>query len=128
MLMTLSIFLAKVLGLYLVITCLAVLVNEKLLKKAIKAYAQDMPILFFHGIFALLLGLTLVVSHNIWTSDWRVIITIIGWLALLKGVLRLFVPGQAVKWGLKIYDKISPVVFIVFLVVGVYLAYVGFKA
>ena len=33
------------------------------------------------GMFALLAGLAIVNTHNLWVSDWRVIITILGWLA-----------------------------------------------
>jgi 1,4-dihydroxy-2-naphthoate octaprenyltransferase len=39
------------------------------------------------GMFALLAGLAIVNVHNLWVSDWRVIITILGWLAIVRGAL-----------------------------------------
>ena len=33
-------------------------------------------------------GLAIVLVHNVWTFDWRVIITILGWLAVLGGIFR----------------------------------------
>jgi hypothetical protein len=46
------------------------------------------------GILTLLAGLAIVNAHNLWVSDWRVIITILGWLAIIRGVLSLLFPGR----------------------------------
>ena len=45
----------------------------------------------FGGVMSLVLGLLVVLSHNIWTG-WEIIITIFGWLAIGKGVLYLLLP------------------------------------
>ena len=44
------------------------------------------------GLYALLSGLFIVSLHNVWTSDARVIVTLIGWVALAAGVLFLLIP------------------------------------
>lgn len=44
------------------------------------------------GLYALLSGLFIVSLRNIWTSDARVIVTLIGWIALAGGVLFLLIP------------------------------------
>src|SRR6476646_9005433 len=44
--------------------------------------------------FALLAGLAIVNTHNLWVSDWRVIITILGWLAIVRGALSLLFPNK----------------------------------
>lgn len=44
------------------------------------------------GLYALLSGLFIVSLHNVWTSDARVIVTLIGWVALAGGVLFLLIP------------------------------------
>jgi hypothetical protein len=46
------------------------------------------------GMFALLAGLAIVNTHNLWVSDWRVIITILGWLAIVRGALSLLFPNK----------------------------------
>jgi hypothetical protein len=38
------------------------------------------------------MGLFVVLSHNIWVSDLRIIVTLIGWIALGSGVVLLMVP------------------------------------
>ena len=126
--MEVSIFLAKVIGLYLIIACIAVLVNQKSLNKIFKELAKDVPGVFFSGLIALLLGLLVVVSHNIWVSDWRLAITIIGWLMIIKGVARMIMPDKVIGWGLKVYSVVAPIAFIICLVAGVYLTYIGFTA
>lgn len=126
MLMNSSLFLAKVLGPYLIIISVGGFINQKMLGKAVKMYAKEVPILFFSGAFALLAGLLLVISHNVWTRDWRVIITVLGWAALIKGVLRLLMPASVGKMLVKAYNALSPVAFILALVAGIYLAKVGF--
>ena len=88
--MELSIFLARVLGLYLVIVPLAVLVNRKHLPRLGEEFSTNLGLNILASVFALVLGLLLVVSHNVWSRDWRILITVLGWLTLAKGVVRLF--------------------------------------
>ena len=46
----------------------------------------------FSGLYALLMGLAVVVLHNLWVADARVIVTILGWVALVIGVVLLLAP------------------------------------
>lgn len=126
--MELSIFLAKVIGLYFLIACLAVLINHKPFNQLVNEYVKDRPILLFHSLVALLIGLILVVSHNVWVYGWPVVITAIGWLTLLKGIAHLLAPQKTIEWGLSIYKSLEPVLFVIGLVIGIYLTYVGFTA
>ena len=49
------------------------------------------------GIMSLSFGVAIVAGHNVWDSSWRVVITIIGYLALLKGVVILAWPNLIVE-------------------------------
>jgi hypothetical protein len=44
------------------------------------------------GLYALLVGLVIVVLHNLWVADLRVMVTILGWLAVASGVTMLLAP------------------------------------
>jgi hypothetical protein len=44
------------------------------------------------GLYATLVGLGVVLTHNIWVTDTRVVVTILGWVALTAGVLMMVVP------------------------------------
>ena len=43
--------------------------------------------------------LAIVLTHNLWTADWRVLITIFGWLNVVGGAIRLAEPPFLVKTG-----------------------------
>lgn len=42
-------------------------------------------------------GLIIILGHNIWVSDWPVLITIFGWLITVKCAFYLIVPQLAPK-------------------------------
>jgi hypothetical protein len=46
------------------------------------------------GYITFLLGLITVVLHNIWVLDWRVAITILGWITLFKGIEKIRFPER----------------------------------
>lgn len=122
-----SIFLAKVIGLVSVISTAAVLVRYKE-SLALEEEAVKSPgMIYFSGFAILILGVLLVVSHSVWTFDWRLVITIISWLVLFKGVGRIFFPNAVRRMIERKRDNrwflLGEV--IVFLV-GLYLLYYGF--
>ena len=53
-------------------------------------YAPDQPHRYYPMLLLMvLLGLTVVLVHNVWVWDWPVLITIFGWMVLIKAVLYL---------------------------------------
>ena len=90
--MEITFFLAQFLGWYLVIMGLIVLVRGRVFLEELLALIEDKGFLLFGGYLALFLGLTTVILHNVWVADWRVTITIFGWLSLVKGVLLIGFP------------------------------------
>lgn len=91
--MNISRFLSKVMGVYFVIVSLALLLNMRVFAGYVGDLINDAPLMFVTGFFTLIIGIMLVVSHNIWKWDWRVIITIISWIILIKGASILFCPN-----------------------------------
>ena len=89
--MTLSFFLAKVFGIYLIVTGVVALLRGKELKPAIDALADSRALVFLTSVFAVILGLLLVIAHSIWIG-WPIVITILGWLVLLKALAALLLP------------------------------------
>ena len=128
--MELSILLARVWGLYLLIVPLAICLNKKNLELLFRI-VKNRDYLFLSGLVSLLIGILNISVHNIWVYDWRVIITIFGWIALIKGILRTFWPELIVKWlhKLKIDKWKSKCLLglgLIVLIIGLYLTYIGF--
>ena len=120
--MELSIFLGKVLGLYLLIVSVVMTINRKDYKKLLQSFQENFALTLVCGVFTVILGLLLVVGHNIWSNDWRVIITLIAWLTLAKGIGLILVPLKILKVGsgrllLKLLGSF---------LLGTYLSYVAF--
>ncbi|MBU4369616.1 hypothetical protein KKG58_02520 [Patescibacteria group bacterium] len=127
--MDLSIFLAKVLGLYFIIGALICLLKYKSMRKIIDGFTDNTALLYVTGVITVILGLMMVISHNIWEGGWRVVITLIGWLILLKGLAFLLLPekimfkfAKSFRWSKEWYF----VVAIIMVLFGVYLASKGF--
>lgn len=100
--MTVSIFLAKALGFYLIFISIAYVLNKKKFIPLLMNMMNKPEIMLVTGIIALIMGILIVVSHNIWVKDWRVIITVIGWMALLKAINIILFPefmiNISTKW------------------------------
>ena len=89
----------------------------------------SLPFTILFGVLALLAGLAIVNAHNLWVSDWRVIITVVGWLAIIRGVLSLLFPAKMHTIGETITANTSgPVITaLIFLVVGAILSWMGYR-
>lgn len=84
--------LAKVLGIYFIAVSIALLLHPERIKKVYQQMMDQDAVLFLGGIMAVLFGAFIVSSHNIWVVQWPVIVTIVGWLSLIKGVLLMAYP------------------------------------
>ena len=126
--MDLSIFLSKVLGIYLIVMSVAFVTQEKRLKPLMLNMMHDSALVLVAGFMALIMGILLVVSHNMWVKDWRVIITIVGWTTLLKGMSIILFPDFLVNLSIKwMQNKIAyyATFFFTFLI-GALLIYFGY--
>jgi len=66
----------------------------------------------------------LVGHHNIWVKDWRVLITLIGWIAVIKGVLLIAFPQLISLF--KGWYKNTRAWGILIIVLGLLFGYLGF--
>ena len=127
--MELSFFLAKVIGLLLMLVAASLLINRKNVDLLFDVYEHAAAI-YITGTLETLLGIVFALSHNVWTPDFRLIITIIGWSLLVRGVGRIFFPSHVASILKKFRAARSiftPLLAIVFLI-GAYLTYNGFMA
>lgn len=81
------------------------------------------------GMFALLAGLAIVNTHNLWVLDWRVIITILGWLGIVRGALSLLFPTRMYGIGEAILaSRLGPMIAaVILLVLGSILSWMGYR-
>ena len=127
--MEISLFLAKVIGLFLIVDGLVILIRSKELMSAVSEIKNDKFSIMFLGMLVLIMGLLITISHNIWTgSAFQVVITIIGWLMAIKGLVVSLLPMSVFDRLLAAVNK--PVLYqisgVVVILVGIWLSIVGF--
>lgn len=122
-----SYLLAQVFGLYFIITAIILLSRVRFYRDIIyNLHAKDSAIMFGSS-FALLLGLLLVIVHNFWVWEPRVVVTLIAWFILIKSVLWLSLPEGMLRWSKKMYGGAGYYVMVaVLLIVGIFLLTKGF--
>lgn len=115
--------LAKILGIFFIVFGMSYLFNRKSHRKVLDKLAKSEEGFFILGIITLLMGLVIVVLHSYWNTTAEILISIIGWGAVLKGILIIFDPIVMMKFSKKFMKGEGWIHLggIVSLVFGVYL-------
>lgn len=127
--MNTSKFLSKAIGIYFIIVSTALVFRRHEMVSFMNELINNAPIMFYIGFVTLILGILMVVSHNIWEWSWRTIITIIGWIVLIEGVSILFFP-QCINEITSFFISHANSLYIsaaIDLALGLFLVYRGFK-
>ena len=124
--MDVSAFLAKLIGLYLLIISILWLFRRRQMDAACKEVVASKGLLAVSGEISLIFGLVIVLDHNIWELSWRGLITLLGYFMILKGVMRFAFPAKVKERAAKMMEKGCWTCFIVMVVIGLYLTYCGF--
>jgi hypothetical protein len=106
--MSYSIFLGQYLGIGLIVMSLAFLLNTKHHEKACNEVAENSTFWILVSSIMFFVGMLLVFTHNLWVLDWRALITLIGWMLLVSGILRLCFQTRMMSWCKKINMKKIP--------------------
>lgn len=127
--MDISQFIAQILGVIYSVVGLGFLLNQKYYQKNLKAIVASPAVPYFGGVAALVTGYILITFHNIWIKDWVVLITIVGWLALLKGFVYLIAPEFGIDLAKNWVKKPNMALYgILIFALGLVFAYFGFFA
>ena len=124
----LTVFLARFIGLFTVLLMAAFLLRGS---AVVEAAIADRPLMLTYGIISLAAGLAMILGHNIWSGGLLpVVVTLVGWLILAKGLLLLFLTPEAVtrlfkgmQYSEHMYFYLAPS-----LMIGLYLTWAGFAA
>ena len=125
-----SIFLARLIGPVMALVGISVIVNELAFRKMAQEFLRNPALIFLSGMILMPAGLAVVLNHNVWVLDWRIIVTLLGWLAVLSGAFRVFAPDRATKIGKKYLNSKEYITAAAafWLVVGAVLCYFGYRS
>jgi hypothetical protein len=81
-------------GPLLIAVAAALLINRRTVAGLITGTLNGPEFIFFSGIFTLLAGLAIVRAHNVWAAEWTVLVTVLGWLCIVGGLIRIIWPER----------------------------------
>ena len=127
----LTVYLGRLLGLFTLITSFWLLVERQTTLFTIPALLGNRPAMVIFAIIALAGGLAIVLAHNIWSGGvLPILVTLIGWVMLIRGVSFLFLPPEITLHILAAMqiERFFYIYFAIPFVLGLYLTYVAFTA
>jgi hypothetical protein len=120
-----AIYIARVMGPFLIILGIWFLFCQDFLTKLRISGEKAQGILYLGGVLNLLIGLLIIVAYNVWEMNIFLVVTLLGWFAVLRGIYMLFMPANFLGWKkpggfiFKIYGML-PMVW------GIFLLFAGY--
>jgi len=115
-----SIFLAKFWGWYLVLFFVILSLNPKRIAQIFEDL-KDQKFVIITSFIAILIGLINILFHNDWNDNWTVVITLIGWIALIIGLALFIFPTRTINWINFMNLKFFQVLYVLLILLGIFL-------
>jgi hypothetical protein len=126
-----TIFLGRLIGLFFILAALFMLMHKQSFVATVPKLIQDPPLVLFISMIASIAGLAMVLGHNVWAGGvLPVVVTLIGWTILIRGLLLLFLSPEALATYFEMFhfENLFYIYAAITLVLGLYLTYAAFKA
>ena len=126
--MNTSQFLARLIGPVMFVLGASMVINARIYTEMAAEFVASRALVYLAGAIALAAGLSIVLNHNVWVADWRILITLLGWLATIAGIFRLLFPDTVRSMGRTMFTSEKPVFTtgIVWIALGAILAIAGY--
>jgi hypothetical protein len=124
----LTVLLARFIGLFTVLLVIGLLIRGS---ATVETAVADAPVMLVYAIVSLAAGLAMILGHNVWSGGaLPVVVTVIGWLMLAKGLVLLLVTPETMKqlFGGMHYGEHYFLYLLPALALGLYLTWAGFTA
>jgi hypothetical protein len=124
-----AVFIARLVGPTCVAISLGIMLNGPFYTALIAEAVRSPTLIYFSGLMALIPGLAMLNVYRAWTGDWRVIVTVLGWLMLIGGIIRIVLPATTAALATDIYSKPAALLIAagIVLVVGAFLSFQGYR-
>ncbi|MBX6329225.1 MAG: hypothetical protein IRY89_11675 [Pseudolabrys sp.] len=121
-------FIARLVGPVLCAIGIGMLADEETYRALAGQFLSGYGFIYFSGILILLAGISILNAHHLWTRDWRVCITLLGWLFACVGTFRLIAPRFVVHVGGSLFlnGGFFYAAGLIFLALGAFLVFKGY--
>jgi len=125
-----SLTIARLFGPVFTVIGLGLLINAAAYREIVRQFVGSYLYMYLSGVLVLLAGLAILNSHNVWSRDWRVVITTLGLVFTLIGVFRILAPPFVNYLGVALLQQpgVFVVIGILFLGIGSFLTFKGYVA
>jgi hypothetical protein len=124
-----SVFIARLIGPVMLVIGLAVFANQRAFRDLAEEFLASRALTFLSGLIIMPAGLAIVLTHNIWAVDGRVMITMFGWANLIGGAIRLAAPAYVMQTGRAMLKRpyFIPIAAAIWVVAGALFCLFGFR-
>jgi len=128
--MVASVFIAKLFGPIFALSGIALLLRAETYRAIVGDFLRSPALHYLAGFLGLFAGLAIVLTHNVWAFDWRLIITLIGWVTIVRAAVTVLWPEWIVPVGNVFLEyRAAPLVGgAINLLIGLALSYFGYFA
>lgn len=103
-------------------TLIALAVSEAMNLRVMTEHPASASLVYLNGTLLFVAGVAIVQVHNRWTRGWPTLVTVMGWFAILGGVMRMFAPQATTSGATWVYGLL-----VALLAVGVVLTLKGYS-
>lgn len=101
----LSLFLAKLFGLYFFISGLVVWFRQKSLMPVVASFGESRAMILVVALLELLAGLAILIAHPVFEWSWRGIITAVGIWLIVESVIFLAGPTSRIRKMIRYFNR-----------------------
>jgi hypothetical protein len=123
------ILIARLIGPLFAVLGLGMLLNATFYAAAVGQGAHSPVLIAIAGMATLVAGTAILNAYRAWTADWRVLVTVIGWIFIIAGLIRLILPTLAETLAPAVYSGPAALMVagVVVLIVGGILSFEGYR-
>ena len=120
---------AGLIGPSMILVGAVVLLNMQLFPRVAEEAMLSPLLVILAGLITFVVGLAIVRVHNRWIKGWPVIVTIIGWICILGGLLRALFPVLVAQIAVRVIrvPGILPIAAVIMLALGAFLSFKAYR-
>jgi hypothetical protein len=124
-----TIFLASIWGPIILAMGLGIFVSRSYYVRIYRDLEKDALAVLTFGMLAMAVGIIQIKAHDVWNNLPEIVVSLIGWMLLVKGAMFTIIPRVVDKsgdWVLR--TKLMIAVGVMTLIIGAYLSWIAYIA
>ncbi|KKT01265.1 MAG: hypothetical protein UV76_C0001G0023 [Candidatus Nomurabacteria bacterium GW2011_GWA2_43_15] len=120
-----TLLVAKVLGVYLVVSGLFLLIKGKTVPHLLKDFFEHPAVVYLTGAILIFLSSMYLIQYNVWDGTWHTLVTLFVWIVLLKGVTYILFPQALSELAVKRFKNSFSAYGVIAVIAGLYLFFLN---